>query len=80
MENLYNKYRNNDDMKRILSSIREYGYSLDDDSTSHNLIHSCFASLPLPFMKSKSSGNVNLEIFFRKLISKHEKGIFKDHL
>lgn len=42
MENLYNKYRNKDEMKRILNSIYEYGHSLGDEDDDFNPFRSCF--------------------------------------
>jgi hypothetical protein len=90
MKNLYNKYKNNDEMKKILNSINEHGNFLNDNIKSQNPFHSCLASLPIPnflsFMnmnKNKSSlnqpllynENENLENSFRDLISKHEKGL-----
>ncbi|PKY16183.1 hypothetical protein RhiirB3_520989 [Rhizophagus irregularis] len=52
MEDLYNKYKNNDEMKKILNNIHEYGHhTLNDNFTSYNSnnsnnpFHSCLASL-----------------------------------
>ncbi|CAB4425599.1 unnamed protein product [Rhizophagus irregularis] len=61
MENLYEKYRNNNEMKRILNSIYEYGHSLGDEDDNFNPFRSCFAPLHcfLPFM-NKSSLNQSL--------------------
>ncbi|RGB38214.1 hypothetical protein C1646_755943 [Rhizophagus diaphanus] len=54
MEDLYNKYKNNDEMKKILNNIHEYGHhTLNDNFTSYNSnnsnnpFHSCFTSLLL---------------------------------
>ncbi|CAB4425590.1 unnamed protein product [Rhizophagus irregularis] len=52
MEDLYNKYKNNDEMKKILNNIHEYGHhTLNDNFTSYNSnnsnnpFHFCLASL-----------------------------------